>query len=473
MRKRIVTFTLALTMALAAMLTACGKPASATGLPNELPTQQAGPANTQTTQQVGFVNAKPSPTLKPGPSAGVTLITDEHISYIVGAGSGLFSPNKYITRAEAAVILYRLLADTVPVTVTYSDVPESSWYFEAAGQLGSMGVARPNESTFNGNEYLSRGEFISYIACFFPMRTDAEQFPDVPSDYAYRDAILSARAWGWVVGFTDGTCGPNNTIRRSEAVAIINRALGRTGDTASIAADRPALFLDVPVTEWYYTDVMEATVAHTFTVTDSGAEKWTASTPSDPGLPKDFRTEGIHFYQGWSYYYSEETKDIFRNRTVSGNTYDASGHFTTGDTWVDEQLRSIVLSQTDSGMTREEMLKAFFAYCRDTYKYLKWNYYDTGDTSFTLDAARQMLSTGRGNCYCYASVFFYLARWIGYDAKIISGSLVDGPHSWVEINGYIYDTQLEWRYYHDKGRTQYLWYFYHLSPSKSKIKYIK
>ena len=84
-----------------------------------------------------------------------------------------------------------------------------------------------------------------------------------------------------------------------------------------------------------------------------------------------------------------------------------------------------------------------------------------------------MLSKGRGNCYCYASVFWYLARWIGYDAKIISGYMYSGDHSWVEIDGYIYDTQLEWRYYHDWGRTQYLWHFYHLIDTKNEIKYRK
>ena len=157
----------------------------------------------------------------------------------------------------------------------------------------------------------------------------------------------------------------------------------------------------------------------------------------------------------------------------NGSAHDAGGRFTTGDAWIDEQLREIVLSQTSSGMTREEMLRALFAYCRDTYQYLKWNSYDTGDTSFTLDAARQMLSTGRGNCYCYASVFYYLSRWLGYDARIFSGDVLGTPHSWVEIDGYIYDTQLEWRYVHDWGYSGYLWNFYHLKDSQDTFGYRK
>lgn len=489
MKKRIAAFTLALAIVMATTLTGCKDFAAVIGLPpfptpppdmlttdrvdpSPGPTLSAEPSD-EPTPSAGPSEALLSPTPKPGPSAAVALITDEHISYISATGPGLFSPKGYITRKEAAVILYRLLADTVPVTVSYTDISDSSWYADAARQLGSLGVIRPNESAFNGSDVITRGEFASYLACFFPMRTDAEQFPDVLPDHPYASAILSGQAWGWLTPLSDGTFDPDGALRRCEAVTIINRALGRTGDQESIAENRPALFLDVPATEWYYNDVMEAAVPHTHTVGEDGTENWTGFTQVDTGLPKDFRTEGYHLYQGWSYYYSEKSKDIVRNGTVSGSTFDADGHFTTGDTWVDKQLREIVLSQTKSGQTRAEMRKAFFAYCRDNYKYLKWNYFDKGDTSFTLDAARQMLTKGKGNCYCYASVFFYLTRWIGYDAKIISGALVDGPHSWVEISGYIYDTQLEWRYYHDKGRTQYLWYFYHLSPSASKIRYIK
>ena len=531
MRKRIITFALALAVvvALAAPLTACGWKGLVNMLPSppvepsDTPTPSSGPSSSSlpSPSPSGSPSPPPSPSLEPSPSFGpsgspssppspslepspspnpsnepsppptpsdgpppqtpwtgkltadVTLITDEHIAYITDIESGMFFPENNITRGEAAVILSRLLSDTVPVTVSYSDVSANSLYAKAAGQLGSLGVIRPNERTFKGDEVITRGEFVSYIACFFPVRTDAEQFPDVPADHPYAAAILSGRAWKWLSGGSNGTFNPDGALRRYEVVTIINQVLGRTGDPERIAEERPALFLDVPVTKWYYSAVMEAAVPHTFTAGEDGTETWTDCSQTDTGLPKDFRTEGFHLYQGWRYYYSEETKDIVRDRTVSGYALDADGHFTTGDTWVDGELRKIILSQTKPDMTRDEMLKAFFAYCRDTYKYLKWNTYDTGYTGFTLTAARQMLSTGRGNCYCYASVFWYLARWIGFDAKIFSGGVLGGPHSWVEIDGYIYDTQLEWRYVHDWGRTQYLWTFYHLKDTTDEFRYRK
>ena len=454
MKKRIVTSALAVAvvMALAAALTACEIGVAV----NEPPPQ---------TQKAETMAARYT--------AGVTLNTTDHTAYIMGDGSGYFNPDSDMTRAEIAVILYRLLSGTVPATVSYSDVPADSWYAGAAVQLGSLGVLRAGESTFRGDERITRGEFVNCIAAFFPPRTDTVQFSDVSPTYQYADAILSCRAYGWLSGYADGSFHPEQPISRSEAVAILNRALGRSGDTAVITANRPALFLDVPVNAWHYYDVMEATVSHTYTASAAGRERWFAYKETDTGLPADFRTEGLHLYQGWSFYYSAAAKDILRDYADDGFPFDADGHFTTGDAWIDQQLREIVLSQTNLSMSREEMLKAFFAYCRDNYRYLKWNHYNAGDTSFTLDAARQMLSNGRGNCYCYASVFWYLARWLGYDAKIISGYMYSGAHSWVEIDGYIYDTQLEWRYVRDWGRTQYLWHFYHLVDSKNEIKYRK
>ena len=463
MKKWIITIALTLSMATALVLTGL---AAAPGAG----TAAGQPLNISGTGSSGVLLYK-APETKT--AAGITLNTTDHLSYIKGNGEGHFNPGSNMTRAEFAVILDRLLSARVPVTVSYDDVAEDAWYADAAGQLGSLGVLRAGERTFLGGEPITRGEFVDCIAAFFPPRTDAEQFSDVPPEYKYADAILSCRAYGWLYGYGDGTFRAEQPILRREAVAVINRALGRTGDRETITTYRPAFFLDVSVDASYYFDVMEATVPHEFTVNREGNEEWISFQEKGTGMPADFQTEGFHLYQGWSYYYNADTGNISRDTTQFGFTFDANGHFTTGDTWVDQQLRQIILEQTDSSMTREEMLRTLFAYCRDHYRYLKWNIYHPGDTSFTLAAARQMLSTGRGNCYCYASTFWYLARWLGYDAKIFSGSVLGSSHSWVEIGGYIYDTQLEWRYVHDYGRSQYLWTFYRLLDTSDTFRYRK
>ena len=83
---------------------------------------------------------------------------------------------------------------------------------------------------------------------------------------------------GWVSGFTDGTFHPNQTITRAEAVSILNRVLGRSCDLTFVQANaQTALhFTDVPANAWYYADVIEASVGHTYTEL-AGIERWTRS----------------------------------------------------------------------------------------------------------------------------------------------------------------------------------------------------
>lgn len=399
----------------------------------------------------------------------VGLMSDIHVDYIKGNGTGYFFPDNGISRAEAAVILYRLLDDMVPVSVSYMDVPTDSWYYDAAVQLGSLGIIRPIETTFQGSEQLTRGEFIRYLSCFFPLRTDVQQFSDVVSQDENAAAILSARAYGWLEGYGDGRVGPNDILKRCQAVALINRALGRSSDHTLVDNAHPALYLDVSPSDWYYYDVMEATVPHEYSDKWSSGETWSSWEPVNTGLPDDFRTNGFHLFDGWSFFYSDSTSDILRNCTEDSFTFDSQGHYTTGNSWLDAQIRGIILSKINMSMTQSDMLRTLYAHVRDDYKYLSWDLFPAGDTTFTEAATTQILSTGRGNCYCYASLFYYLSRWIGFDTKIYSGTAGFSnwlPHCWTEINGLIYDTQLEWRYVHRDNDLSYHWWFYGIQDGK-------
>lgn len=70
------------------------------------------------------------------------------------------------------------------------------------------------------------------------------------------------------------------------------------------------------------------------------------------------------------------------------------------------------------------------------YKYKKDDATPTGNWSVTY--AKEMYENNKGNCYRYASLFCWLARGLGYDAKAVKGSVVLNtnelvPHGWVEI----------------------------------------
>ena len=54
--------------------------------------------------------------------------------------------------------------------------------------------------------------------------------------------------------------------------------LGRSCDLTYVQANAQAAshFTDVTPGAWYYADVIEASVAHTYTKQDDGTERWTA-----------------------------------------------------------------------------------------------------------------------------------------------------------------------------------------------------
>ncbi len=390
-------------------------------------------------------------------ASGVALVTQDHIAYMTGS-ENLFSPADHLTRAQSAQIIFRLLSKTVPITKTFSDVPADAWYAEAANTLGSLGVFQTGQDLFQPDAQVTRGEFVRYIAQFFPLRRDAKQFTDVAPDSPDAPYILSARAWGWLGGFDDGTVRPGLPISRAEAVSLLNRALGRSPDKAYIDRTHPVFFWDVAPSNWYYYDVAEASVTHDRTG-HVLAEQWTSHTAVSPGI-----ATGFLYRDGWLYYFDAGKNDVVRSGSVGNFDFNAQGRFTSGSDELDQLLHDIYVKETNESMTQEEKLRALYVYTRDSFSYRRRPPYEFGVLDFMQTDALNMLTTGYGNCYCYASVFWYLSRWAGYDSRIINGTVGQrrSPHSWVEITfdgtSYIFDTELEMAY-RQKGQyiNMYKW----------------
>lgn len=395
--------------------------------------------------------------------AGVSLSDAGHTAYAQGSG-GLFpsfNPTRQVTRAEAAQMLYRLLPADVPAsTKAYADVPASAWYAKAVTTLADLGVLEAQDGMLDTGRAVTRGEFIRYIACFFPLRTDGELFPDVPESDPNAPFIRSAQAYGWVQGGSDGLFHPDEIINRAAAVVLLNRCLGRTADRAYIDQNHPAFYVDVAPSSWYYYDVMEAAVPHQPAASGSG-ESWTSHTARTE-VPKD----GIQLADGWLYCYDGTRGDLVRDAVVGTHYFNINGRFTTGNNELDSWLHKIVLARTNDSQTQAQKLRALYLYTRDSFTYLRRPPYEFGVYDYMETDALRILDTGYGNCYCYASLFWYLSRWIGYDSVIYNGTVGvrRSPHSWVEINldgkNYIFDTELEMAYRRKKRFDVNLYKFY-------------
>ena len=227
-------------------------------------------------------NGEPVPV--PPDKTGVSdwLMTDAHPSYINGFTDGTFRPNASITRAQTAMMFYRLLKNkNVPRTVAYRDMSGKEWYADAVYALSYYGIIQGySDGDFHGDRTITRAAFTAIAARFAKhigeYKDGALRFSDVPETHWARDVITGAASCGWIAGYDDGTFRPANSITRAAATAIINRMLARNADKAYVMEHFGSLkpFSDVRDEKaWYFYNVMEAANNHDFAL-QGNREVW-------------------------------------------------------------------------------------------------------------------------------------------------------------------------------------------------------
>ena len=214
---------------------------------------------------------------------------ERHGAYILGYTDGTFGPSRSMTRAEAAAIFARLLAekngDTISTAANtrFTDIPAHAWYSGYAKYLNNNGVTYGKSKTiFAPDDAITRAEFTTLAVRFFDVYGDGDaeimeqykDFNDVSDGYWAAAYIKAAAKHGWINGYGDGSFRADDKINRAEVVTIVNHLLGREADEAYIADNLRKLntFPDVSRKHWAYYAVMEAANAHTAILGDN--ESW-------------------------------------------------------------------------------------------------------------------------------------------------------------------------------------------------------
>ena len=215
--------------------------------------------------------------------------TERHGAYILGYTDGTFGPSRSMTRAEAAAIFARLLAekngDTISTAANtrFTDISAHAWHSGYVKYLNNNGVTYgKSKTTFAPYDAITRAEFTTLAVRFFDVYGDGDKeimeqyrdFDDVSDGYWAAEYIKAAAKYGWINGYTDGSFRADRSISRAEVVTIVNRLLGREADEDYIADNLRKLntFTDIPRRHWAYYTVMEAANAHTTILGDS--ETW-------------------------------------------------------------------------------------------------------------------------------------------------------------------------------------------------------
>jgi uncharacterized repeat protein (TIGR02543 family) len=206
------------------------------------------------------------------------LVRDDHFAYIRGYPDGSVRPDRSMTRAEAAQMLYNLLEDKAMggVTSTFTDVGSGEWYYTAVTALAIKGIINGYaDGTFKPDGYMTRAEFTTMLSRFANLKSGTATFTDVGTNHWAYGYISNSSARRWVEGYPDGTFRPDQRITRSEVIKMINLVLDRFADEEFIGnSDNIKEFVDLNDTHWAYYTIMEAANAHGFERQSNFTEKW-------------------------------------------------------------------------------------------------------------------------------------------------------------------------------------------------------
>ncbi len=215
-------------------------------------------------------------------SGTIPSLTGEHIAYVHGRDTGNFDADDYVTRAEVTAMFSRLIVKKMVFLdgseSKFSDVDEGDWYTAYVKYLSNVGIVKGYEDgTFRPNSPITRAEFATIASRFFELEGGQDSnFPDVADSHWAKEYIDSAVIKGWLIGYEDGTFRPDQPIKRSEAVTIINRMLNRVADKEYIEEnfDEVLTYPDLNESHWAYYEILEASNWHDHKV-ENNTEFWT------------------------------------------------------------------------------------------------------------------------------------------------------------------------------------------------------
>ena len=352
----------------------------------------------------------------------ISLDTANHVPYFFPDENGFFHAEDDLSRGDAARMIYSVLAEKPVTTGGYVDIDTDSVYALPAAALRALGIT--SGSRFYPDESITRGELLQMLAAFFPPAEEGYSFQDVGEDDPAYDAFCTATEKGWID--SKGRMQPEKRITRIEAVLLVNKVLGRD-DSPDVTEEQVGGILEYMPGDQYYLPIAEAAVSHTYTASGE-KESWETSEPIEK-LSEGFSLIGTRLYD------IDADGHIVRSAEEEGFRFGSDGTYTSGNAELDVLVNEVIDSLYTEGMSREDLLHELFEYTISSFTYLRRTYYKYGDTTYAPEAAYVMLSTGKGNCYCYAGTFCMFARALGYNAVVYSGTVGKDrePHGWCEI----------------------------------------
>lgn len=182
------------------------------------------------------------------PTSSVYLNTYSRSPFVNGYADGTFRPQNYMTRAEAVSMLYKMSAVSNATSQNvYADVPYGMWCATQVNTFANAGII-DKTGYFYPNRYVTRAEMAQMVYRLVgspEVPASSIYFKDV-SNTENNNAIRYAAYKGWVTGYTDQTFRPYQYMTRAEVVTMMCKVVGRS------YGDMTQKYKDVKSGYWAY-----------------------------------------------------------------------------------------------------------------------------------------------------------------------------------------------------------------------------
>ena len=202
-----------------------------------------------------------------------------HGAYLQGFPDGSIRPEKQVTRAELAEILYRMISPDARRELTsesaFRDVGRNHWAYEAVRTMAGLRLMLGDtDGNFRPNDGVTGEELSVILERVRAQDSGKEALAALSSGWAAQEVTFEAGN-GWVMGLHGAVFSKEQALSRAELAVILNRILGRTPQSLSDLLVGMPLFSDNLDTEApYFLAMQEAAIDHTARACGDG-ERWT------------------------------------------------------------------------------------------------------------------------------------------------------------------------------------------------------
>lgn len=175
------------------------------------------------------------------------------------ASTGNYSPSAKVTRAEFMRYINRAFHFEEMANISFSDVDSSAWYYDTIRIAVKYGyISGVGDNKMDPNGYVTREQAAAIIGRIYKADANAAKPSDLPftdkneiSDWS-ASYIYDANQKGYIVGYSDGSFKPTNTITRAEVARILYSYLGTslsTDNKAYLGNDLKSDTINVTISE--------------------------------------------------------------------------------------------------------------------------------------------------------------------------------------------------------------------------------